>query len=105
MICYIFESLCINKKAGDAFDAFQNFCASPRRTVLMSGIKDLDDEETVQDCLEVFFQKPSHSGGEITHIRYISKKKSLQAFFSCDDVAVVDCLESSCDENQSCLTD
>lgn len=55
----------------------------------MSGIKDLNDEETLQDFLEVYFQKPSHSGGEITHIRYISKK-SLQAFFSCDDVAVVD---------------
>ncbi|XP_029699588.1 N-myc-interactor isoform X2 [Takifugu rubripes] len=69
---------------------FQTFCGFPRRTVLMSGIKDLDEEDILKESLEVFFQKPSNSGGEIAHIRYISKKKSLHAFFSCDDVAVVD---------------
>uniref|UniRef100_A0A674NBI0 N-myc-interactor-like n=1 Tax=Takifugu rubripes TaxID=31033 RepID=A0A674NBI0_TAKRU len=69
---------------------FQTFCGFPRRTVLMSGIKDLDEEDILKESLEVFFQKPSNSGGEIAHIRYISKKKSLHAFFSCDDLADAD---------------
>lgn len=90
MICYICQNLCNDKKAGDAFDAFQTFCGFPRRTVLLSGINDLDEEDILKESLEVFFQKPSNSGGEIAHIRYISKKKSLHAFFSCDDVTVVD---------------
>lgn len=90
MIRHICQSLCNDEKSGDAFDAFQTFCGVPRRTVLMSGIKDLYDEETMKESLEVFFQKPSHNGGEITHITYISEKKCVQAFFSCDDVTVVD---------------
>lgn len=69
---------------------FQTFCTFPKTTVLLSGIEDLDEEQNLQDCLEVYFQKPSHGGGEISHIRYISKRKSLQAFFSCDSVTVVD---------------
>lgn len=86
----IFARISNDKKAGDAFDAFQTFCGFPRRTVLMTGIKDLDEEDILKESLEVFFQKPSNSGGEIAHIRYVSKKKSLHAFFSCDDVTVVD---------------
>ncbi|CAF95980.1 unnamed protein product [Tetraodon nigroviridis] len=69
---------------------FQTFCAVPKTTVLLSGIEDVDEESNLQDCLQVYFQKPSRGGGEISHIRYISKRKSLQAFFTSDNVPVVD---------------
>lgn len=33
-----------------------------------------DDEESVQDMIEIHFQKPSNSGGEIEKIKYVSKE-------------------------------
>lgn len=42
----------------------------------------MGDEEDLQDYLEIHFQKPSNSGGEIENIKYISRGKQLQAFFS-----------------------
>ncbi|XP_049450830.1 N-myc-interactor [Epinephelus fuscoguttatus] len=63
---------------------FQTFCGAPRRTILLDDIKDKEDEEDLQDHLEIHFQKPSNYGGEIESIKYISKGKTLQAFFSED---------------------
>ncbi|KAM9347746.1 N-myc-interactor [Symphorus nematophorus] len=64
---------------------FQTFCGAPKRTVLLDGIKDIGEEEDVQDHLEIHFQKPSNCGGEIDSIKYISRGKALQAFFVCED--------------------
>ncbi|MEQ2272053.1 hypothetical protein XENORESO_013940, partial [Xenotaenia resolanae] len=61
-------------------------CGSSMRTILLEGIDDVEDEEDMQDHLEIHFQKPNNSGGEIESIKYISKGKSLQAFFSEDTV-------------------
>lgn len=61
---------------------FQTFCGSPRRTILLDDIKDVEDEEDLQDHLEIHFQKPKNYGGEIESIKYISKGRVLQAFFS-----------------------
>ncbi|XP_054470939.1 N-myc-interactor isoform X2 [Anoplopoma fimbria] len=63
---------------------FQTFCGLPKRTILLDGIQDKGDEEDLQDYLEIHFQKPSNYGGEIESIRYISMRKTLQAFF-CED--------------------
>lgn len=48
----------------------------------------MEDEEDLQDHLEIHFQKPNNSGGEIENIKYISKGKSLQAFFSEDKIDI-----------------
>ncbi|XP_035772287.1 N-myc-interactor [Neolamprologus brichardi] len=59
---------------------FQTFCGCPKRTILLDDIQDMVDEEDLQDHLEIHFQKPSNSGGEIESIKYIAKPKVLQAF-------------------------
>lgn len=63
------------------FNLFQTFCGCPKRTILLDDIQDMVDEEDLQDHLEIHFQKPSNSGGEIESIKYIAKPKVLQAFF------------------------
>ncbi|XP_070694834.1 N-myc-interactor isoform X2 [Pempheris klunzingeri] len=69
---------------------FQTFCGSPKRTILLDGIKDLEDEEALQDYLEIHFQKPNNYGGEIDSIKYVSRGTVLQAFFLCEDMAEID---------------
>lgn len=63
---------------------FQTFCGTLKRTILLNDIKDIEDEEDLQDHLEIHFQKPNNCGGEIDSIKYISRGKALQALF-CDD--------------------
>lgn len=63
---------------------FQTFCGILKRTILLDDIKDIEDEEDLQDHLEIHFQKPSNYGGEIDSIKYVSKGNVLQAFFSED---------------------
>ncbi|XP_037542695.1 N-myc-interactor [Nematolebias whitei] len=79
----------VNLKVGPTYrydlQKFQTFCGSAKRTILLDDIEDAEDEEDLQDQLEIHFQKPSNSGGEIESIKYISKGKVLQAFF-CKDL-------------------
>ncbi|XP_039613268.1 N-myc-interactor [Polypterus senegalus] len=65
---------------------FQAFGVKSKRTVLLSGINNLMDDEELQDCLEIYFQKPINSGGEVQNIKYVSKGNSLYAFFEEDIV-------------------
>ncbi|XP_064370622.1 N-myc-interactor isoform X2 [Dromaius novaehollandiae] len=45
-----------------------------KKTILLKGIPETeDDEESVQDMIEIHFQKPSNGGGEIENIKYVSK--------------------------------
>ncbi len=69
---------------------FQTFRGSPKRTILLDDIADMEDEEDVQDHLEIHFQKPSNYGGEIEHVKYISSGNSLQAFFHCEDMDITE---------------
>ncbi|XP_026232056.1 N-myc-interactor [Anabas testudineus] len=64
---------------------FQTFCGTLKRTILLDEIKDVEDEEDLQDHLEIHFQKPSNCGGEIDSIKYISRGNALQAIF-CNDM-------------------
>lgn len=53
---------------------FQLYCGISKKTILLKGIKEMeDDEESVQDMIEIHFQKPSNNGGEIEKIKYVSK--------------------------------
>uniref|UniRef100_A0A3Q1EHC9 N-myc and STAT interactor n=1 Tax=Acanthochromis polyacanthus TaxID=80966 RepID=A0A3Q1EHC9_9TELE len=83
----------VNVQVGPVYDyhlrKFQTFCGCPKRTIMLVDIEDMVEEEDLQDHLEIHFQKPSNSGGEIETLKYIQKGKALQAFF-CDDTAEID---------------
>ncbi|XP_069011314.1 N-myc-interactor-like isoform X2 [Embiotoca jacksoni] len=90
--CVVLDSE-VNVQVGPVYEyqlrKFQTFCGAPKRTVLLDGIEDTGDEEELQDHLEIHFQKPSNSGGEIESLKYVSGKKTLLAFFG-DDMMQVD---------------
>ncbi|XP_046901998.1 N-myc-interactor isoform X3 [Hypomesus transpacificus] len=65
---------------------FQTFCGTPKRTILLEGVEDVEDEEDLQDQLEIHFQKPSNYGGEVESIKYLSAGKKIKAFFGDDTV-------------------
>ncbi|KFQ86822.1 N-myc-interactor, partial [Phoenicopterus ruber ruber] len=55
-------------------EKLQLFCGISKKTILLKGIQETeDDEESIQDMIEIHFQKPSNSGGEIEKIKYVSK--------------------------------
>ncbi|NWX23414.1 NMI protein, partial [Aegotheles bennettii] len=55
-------------------EKFQLYCGISKKTILLKGIEETeDDEESMQDMIEIHFQKPSNGGGEIEKIIYASK--------------------------------
>lgn len=52
-----------------------------QRTVLLVGIPDLADPETMQDLLEIHFQKKASGGGEIESVLYCPEGRSRTAVF------------------------
>ncbi|XP_041724441.1 N-myc-interactor isoform X1 [Coregonus clupeaformis] len=68
---------------------FQTFCGVPKRTILLDGIGDFQDEDDLQDHLEIHFQKPSNYGGEVECIKYVSGGNEVKAFFT-EDIAEVE---------------
>ncbi|XP_041116419.1 N-myc-interactor-like isoform X2 [Polyodon spathula] len=65
----------------------QTFCGTSRRTVLLSGVRDILDEEDLQDNLEIHFQKPSNYGGEVENIKYTAQGQTTVAYFNEETVA------------------
>ncbi|NXU36282.1 NMI protein, partial [Drymodes brunneopygia] len=60
---------------------FQPYCRVSKKTILLKGIPEVEeDEESVQDMIEIHFQKPSNGGGEIEKIKYISKGAACVCF-------------------------
>lgn len=53
-----------------------------QRTVLLVGIPDVADVETVQDLLEIHFQKAASGGGEIEAVQYCPEGHSRTAVFT-----------------------
>ncbi|XP_050756051.1 N-myc-interactor [Gymnogyps californianus] len=55
-------------------EKLQLYCGISKKTILLKGIQETeDDEESIQDMIEIHFQKPSNSGGEIEKIKFVSK--------------------------------
>ncbi|XP_038241251.2 interferon-induced 35 kDa protein isoform X5 [Dermochelys coriacea] len=54
------------------------------KTVLLSGISDILDEESMRDALEIHFQKPSRGGGEVDALGYVPVGKRALAVFEED---------------------
>lgn len=51
------------------------------RTVLLTGIPDVMEQETLQDLLEIHFQKNGNGGGEIEAFLYNPTGQSASALF------------------------
>lgn len=51
------------------------------RTVLLTGIPDVMDQENLQDMLEIHFQKSSNGGGEIEAILYNPPGQEVSSLF------------------------
>ncbi len=51
------------------------------RTVLLTGIPDVMERETLQDLLEIHFQKSSNGGGEIEAFLYNPLGQHITALF------------------------
>ncbi|XP_067825025.1 interferon-induced protein 35 [Heptranchias perlo] len=56
-----------------------------KRSVLLTGIPDIMDEENLQDSLEIHFQKHSNGGGEVDAFVYIPEGESAIACFEVDN--------------------
>ncbi|XP_062451547.1 interferon-induced 35 kDa protein isoform X2 [Rhea pennata] len=54
------------------------------RTVLLSGIPDVLDEELMKDALEIHFQKGSRGGGEVDVLSYVPEGRQAMAVFEED---------------------
>ncbi|XP_054134385.1 N-myc-interactor [Melozone crissalis] len=60
---------------------FQSHCRVSKKTILLKGVPEVEeDEESVQDMIEIHFQKPSNGGGEIEKIKYLSKGAAYVCF-------------------------
>lgn len=82
-VSQVFVSLCTEHQ----IKKFQTFCGTSRRTVLLSGISDVLDEEDLQDNLEIHFQKPNNYGGEVENIKYNAQGQTTVAYFNEETVA------------------
>ncbi|XP_051894608.1 interferon-induced protein 35 [Pristis pectinata] len=56
-----------------------------KKTVLLTGIPDILDEENLKDFLQIHFQKPRNGGGEVDVIAYVPEGKSAIACFGVDN--------------------
>ncbi|XP_017591566.1 PREDICTED: N-myc-interactor isoform X2 [Corvus brachyrhynchos] len=79
------EGRCFKLSVSPNFDFhfrnFQPYCGVSKKTILLKGIPEVEeDEESVQDMIEIHFQKPSNGGGEIEKIKYISKGAAYVCF-------------------------
>ncbi|NXI44867.1 NMI protein, partial [Galbula dea] len=62
-------------------EKFQIYSGVSTKTILLQGTEEMDaDEESVQDMVQIHFQKPSNSGGEIENIKYVSKEAAWVCF-------------------------
>ncbi|XP_038645930.1 N-myc-interactor [Scyliorhinus canicula] len=60
---------------------FQTFNGICKRTLLITDIKNVLEEEELQDKLEIHFQKPSNHGGEVESLKYVPKDQKLTVYF------------------------
>ncbi|XP_061860893.1 N-myc-interactor isoform X2 [Colius striatus] len=62
-------------------EKFQLYSGVSKKTILLKVMPEVeDDEESLQDMIEIHFQKPSNSGGEIEKIKYVSNEATWVCF-------------------------
>lgn len=68
------HKLSVSPRTDGHLEKLQLFSGISTKTILLKGIQETeDDEESVQDMIEIHFQKPSNGGGETESIKYVSK--------------------------------
>ncbi|XP_044834527.1 N-myc-interactor [Mauremys mutica] len=73
--------LSVSPRIEKHLEKFQIFSGISKRTILLSGIQEVEeDEESMQDMIEIHFQKPSNGGGEIENIKYVATGTKLAYF-------------------------
>ncbi|NXM09280.1 NMI protein, partial [Tyrannus savana] len=76
--CY---KLSVSSHAYLQLEKFQPYWGVSKKTILLKGIQEVEeDEESIQDMIEIHFQKPSNGGGEIEKIKYVSKEAAYVCF-------------------------
>ncbi|XP_050195652.1 N-myc-interactor isoform X2 [Myiozetetes cayanensis] len=76
--CY---KLSVSSHAYLELEKFQPYWGVSKKTILLKGIQEVEeDEESIQDMIEIHFQKPSNGGGEIEKIKYVSKEAAYVCF-------------------------
>ncbi|XP_032919926.1 N-myc-interactor isoform X1 [Catharus ustulatus] len=74
-------SLCVSPDFDAHLRKFQPYCRVSKKTILLKGIPEVEeDEESVQDMIEIHFQKPSNGGGEIEKIKFNSRGATYVCF-------------------------
>ncbi|KAM9189369.1 N-myc-interactor [Mergus octosetaceus] len=62
-------------------EKLQLYAGISKNSILLKGIAETeDDEESIQDMIEIHFQKPSNGGGETERIKYVSKGATWVCF-------------------------
>ncbi|NXG46217.1 NMI protein, partial [Psilopogon haemacephalus] len=62
-------------------EKLQVYSGISKKSLLLKGIPGMeDDEESVQDMIEIHFQRPSNGGGEIEAIKYVSNAATCVCF-------------------------
>ncbi|XP_054029558.1 N-myc-interactor [Dryobates pubescens] len=63
-------------------DKCQVYRGVSKKTLLLQGIPGIDeeDEESIQDMVEIHFQRPSNGGGEIEAIKYVLNRATWVCF-------------------------
>ncbi|XP_010214543.1 PREDICTED: N-myc-interactor [Tinamus guttatus] len=73
--------VCVSPSMVKHLEKLQIYSGISKKTILLKGIQKTDDEEdSVQDMIEIHFQKPSNGGGEIVNIKYVSKGVTWACF-------------------------
>lgn len=60
---------------------FQTKMSVCPRTVLLTGIPDVMEQDTLQDVLEIHFQKTANGGGEVEAFLYNPEGQQTSALF------------------------
>ncbi|KAM8945594.1 interferon-induced 35 kDa protein [Pelodytes ibericus] len=78
------HQVCVTSSLNGSILKFEMKKSVCNRTVLIRGIPDIMEEETLQDMLEIYFQKGSNGGGEVLALIYCPEGQHKLAVFEND---------------------
>ncbi|XP_056404108.1 interferon-induced 35 kDa protein isoform X2 [Hyla sarda] len=78
------HQVCVSPSVEGNITGYQMKNLRCNRTVLITGIPDIKDEETMNDLLEIHFQKESNAGGEVQKLFYCPEGKNAVVLFEDD---------------------
>ncbi|XP_069809189.1 interferon-induced 35 kDa protein [Dendropsophus ebraccatus] len=79
------HQVCVSPSLDGTITGYQMKRLQCNRTVLITGIPDIKDEDTMNDLLEIHFQKESNEGGEVQKLFYCPEGKNAVVVFEDDE--------------------